>query len=317
MKLLPIDTLMPRLYAGRSQQATCGYVELNSLLLDERVARLVDLLKSGDKTKAGALAESMADEWRENGGLRLAWVLVVEMWMHADAGDANAVVDTGIEVLRTLVATDDHSCVEYTSIAAAAVYMLALAHNIMCESRKAEKELEKSQRLYGRLAKKDDARFTQALMITVEASTEVYKSKLKKMNVLAHYQVATELYQGKVSAGVSEAVSSLVDSIVAEGDIHLNMGNYRDAVKFYTKALRYQKRISASMGMKELRISVNLGKALLHLVNRRQSGEQLLRSILPLAERMDATAEVEAINALLNDMGKNTFDIAALWKELF
>ena len=154
-------------------------------------------------------------------------------------------------------------------------------------------------------------------MAAVEASTEVYKSKLKKMNVLAHYQVATELYEGKVSAGVTDAINSLVDSISAEGDIHLKMGNYRDAVKFYTKALRYQKRISASMGNKELRISINLGNALLQLANRRAAGEQLLHSLLPLAERIGSAADVEEINALLSGEDKNSFDIATIWKKLF
>ena len=235
----------------------------------------------------------------------------------AAADDCGAVIDSGIGALHTLMAVDNRSGVEYLSIVAATIYLLAFAHYKSGENKKAEKELGKAQKLYERLAKKDSDRFTPALMSAVEASTEVFKSKLKKMNVLAHYQVATELYQGKVSAGVTDAINSLVDSITAEGDIHLKMGNYRDAVKFYTKALRYQKRISASMGEKELRISVNLGKALLHLSNRRAAGEQLLNSILPLAEKMGATTEAEEIAKLLSDENKSTFDIAAFWKKLF
>lgn len=316
MKLLPLDTLQPKVYGGSAARAA-GYVEMNVLLIDARVAQVMDALRTGDNDGAAAMLGLMADELRMRGGLLLAWVQVMQMWMLAAAGDYKAVVACGVDGLHTLVAVLDRSGVEYLSLVAAAIYLLALAHYGEGESKKAEKELGKAQKLYERLAKKDNDRFAPALMAAVEASTEVFKSKLKKMNVLAHYQVATELYQGKVSAGITDAINSLVDSITAEGDIHLKMGNYRDAVKFYTKALRYQKRISASMGEKELRISVNLGRALLHLSNRRAAGEQLLRSILPLAEKMGATAEAEEINSLLADGDGGTFDIAAFWKKLF
>ena len=316
MKLLPLDTLQPKVYGGSAARAA-GYVEMNVLLIDARVAQVMDALRTGDNDGAAATLGQMADELRMRGGLLLAWVQVMQMWMLAAAGDYKAVVTCGVDVLHTLVAVLDRSGVEYLSLVAAAIYLLALAHYSEGESKKAEKELGKAQKLYERLAKKDNDRIAPVLMAAVEASTEVFKSKLKKMNVLAHYQVATELYQGKVSAGITDAINSLVDSITAEGDIHLKMGNYRDAVKFYTKALRYQKRISASMGEKELRISVNLGRALLHLSNRRAAGEQLLRSILPLAEKMGATAEAEEINSLLADGDGGTFDIAAFWKKLF
>lgn len=321
MKLLTLDVLLPKVYneaAPKKSPDDGDCVELNALLLDERVARVVGLLKAGDMVAATAIVDDMAEEMHmQSCGLRLAWTQLVRMWMLSERGEYADVVADGIDTLRTLVNTDDRSSIEYLSMVASAIYLLALAHYSMGENRKAERELDKAQKLYERLAKKDGERFTPALMMAVEASTEVYKSKLKKMNVLAHYQVATELYQGKVSAGVTEAIGSLVDSITAEGDIHLKMGNYRDAVKFYTKALRYQKRVSASMGHKELRISINLGQALLHLANRRAAGEQLLRSVLPLAERMDAVAEAEEIKTLLADQEKSTFDIMSLWKKLF
>lgn len=316
MKPLILDTILPKVYANADAKQN-EYVELSSLLLDERIPEVIKRLKAGDKQGSEILLAQMSDELHRQEGLRLAWVQVVSMWITADNEDYAATIDNGIEVLRTLISTADHKNIEFLSLAAGTIYMLAFAHYKLGESKKAEKELYKAQKLYERLARKDNERFTPALMAAVEASTEVFKSKLKKMNVLAHYQVATELYQGKVSAGVTDAIGSLVDSITAEGDIHLKMGNYRDAVKFYTKALRYQKRISASLGMKELRISINLGRALLQLTNRRASGEQLLHSILPLAEKMGATNEIEEINSLLKNPNKSTFDITAFWKKLF
>lgn len=322
MKQLSPITFLPQIYSGphSKSQGSEKYVELNSLLLDARVQQVTTMLENRQKTEAQEIIGEMTDELQhlgKNGGLKLAWTQLAAMWVAIDNGDYDTAPDMGIAALHSLLDTDERGNIEYLSIAAATIYLLAVAHFNTGESKKAEKELEKAQKLYERLAKKDGERFTPALMAAVEASTEVYKSKLKKMNVLAHYQVATELYEGKVSAGVTDAINSLVDSISAEGDIHLKMGNYRDAVKFYTKALRYQKRISASMGIKELRISINLGNALLQLANRRAAGEQLLHSLLPLAERIGSAADVEEINALLSGEDKNSFDIATIWKKLF
>ena len=305
MKQLMLEAILPDLQCA-------AYGGANDVM-----QRVAGLLKSGNNAEAAVLIDNAIGGLGSCNDLCRAWMQLAKMWICSNEGNYASAIGNGIDVLHTLVSIEDRKSVEFLSMLAATVYLLAFAHYNTGENKKAEKELEKSQKLYERLAKKNNDRFTPALMTAVEASTAVFKSKIKKMNVLAHYQVATELYQSKVSAGVTDAIVSLVESISAEGDIHLKMGNYRDAVKFYTKALRYQKRISASMGLKELQISVNLGKALLQLSNRRSAGEQLLRSILPLAERMDATAEAEEIKSLLSDLGKNTFDIMAFWKKLF
>ena len=136
------------------------------------------------------------------------------------------------------------------------------------------------------------------------------------MNVLAHYQVATDLYLDKAHKGVTQAIYDLVDSLQKEGDLHLKIGNYRDAVKYYTKALRYQKKVTTKMGERELRISINMGRALLHITTRQSTGEQLLRSLLPLAERLDAGNEKNEIQALLEHKGKS-FDFMGFIKKIF
>ena len=172
----------------------------------------------------------------------------------------------------------------------------------------------KSQKLFEKLAKKDNERFAPAMRPPLRLQPRFLSLNLNNEHPRplpsSHRDVSRQS-----SAGVSEAINSLVDSISAEGDIHLQLGNYRDAIKYYTKALRYQKRISASMGMKELKISINLGKALLNVINRHAAGEQLLNSILPLAQQMNATKEVEEIKTLLAN--NNNFDIMKFWKNLF
>jgi len=107
-----------------------------------------------------------------------------------------------------------------------------------------------------------------------------------------------------------------VDTLGKEGDIMLEMGNGRNAVKYYTKALRYQKKLGDRMGLRELRLSIGLSKALMRLINRRAAAEQLLRSLLPLAQRLDATAEAHEIQDLLNNKNKNV-NIMTLLKSIF
>ena len=59
------------------------------------------------------------------------------------------------------------------------------------------------------------------------------------------------------------------------------------------------------MGERELTLSIALAKALIRLVNRRAAAEQLLNSLLPLAQRLQATKEITEIEQLLNNRNKN------------
>jgi glycerophosphoryl diester phosphodiesterase len=190
----------------------------------------------------------------------------------------------------------------------------------MGDNSRAAKELTKAQQLLERLSKRNESRFSALLLMAVEASTEVIKSKTKQMNVLAHYQSASELYMSELDSGdVNEtrtAMSNLVETLGKEGDIMLEMGNSRNAGKYYTKALRYQKKLGEKMGHRELTLSIGLAKALMRLINRRTAAEQLLRSLLPLAQRLDATAQVHEIQDLLNNKNKNV-NIMTLLKSIF
>ena len=202
------------------------------------------------------------------------------------------------------------------AIVAGVIYNLARVHHIVGENVKAEKELLKAQKLLEKLAKKNKTRFGASIVNAIEASTTIFNSRLKQMNVLAHYQVTTDLYLDKANKGITQAIHDLVDSLQKEGDLHLKIGNYRDAVKYYTKALRYQKKVTTKMGERELRISINMGRALLHITARQSTGEQLLRSLLPLAERLDAGNEKNEIQALLEHKGKS-FDFMGFIKKIF
>ena len=138
MKLLPPDTLLPKVY-GNTGTPAAGYVELNALLLDARVPQVIEMLLSGNKDEAGAQLDDMADELHLHGGLRLAWAQVVKMWLLADGENHEAAISKGIDTLHSLMAVDNRSGVEYLSIVAATIYLLAFAHYKSGENKKAEK----------------------------------------------------------------------------------------------------------------------------------------------------------------------------------
>ena len=140
------------------------------------------------------------------------------------------------------------------------------------------------------------------------------------MEVLKHYDDEVKLYTSMLNNGDSkktrEALINLVNSLKKEGDIMLELGNGRNAAKYYTKALRYQKKVSTHMGHKELTLSIRLAKALSKVANRRDSADQLLQSLQPLARKLNATNEMIEIENLLNNKNKNT-NIMSLLKSIF
>lgn len=242
--------------------------------------------------------------------LHHAWLWLARMSLFIDSNDYMLALGSAENALNVLVNVTTKRSEDFLGIVASLLYNLAYIHNKTDDNARAVKELTKSQKLFERLVKRNNARFSPMLVYAVEASTTIFKSRIKQMNVFAHYQTTTELYTAmlgdKDSEKVRIALANLVDSLRNEGDLMLQMGNARNAVKFYTKALRYQKKISDTMGHKELVLSISLAKALLRLVNRRAAAEQLLNSLLPLAQRLEATDEIVEIEQLLNNRNKNS-----------
>lgn len=242
--------------------------------------------------------------------LHHAWLWLARMSLFIDSNDYMLALGSAENALNVLVDVTAKRSEDFLAIVASLLYNLAYIHNKTDDNARAVKELTKSQKLFERLVKRNNARFSPMLVYAVEASTTIFKSHIKQMNVFAHYQTTTELYTAmladKDSQKVRMALANLVDSLRHEGDLMLQMGNARNAVKFYTKALRYQKKISPVMGHKELTLSIGLAKALLRLVNRRAAAEQLLNSLLPLAQRLQAGDEILEIEQLLNNRNKNS-----------
>ncbi len=332
MNSLPITIAMPRLKndmtIARAQMATSDTMPSTKGLDDGIVTEMKMcyaeylIVNKRDLEAEQVIEEFIYDDDRmqQLPELYAAWLWLARMALLIDSGNPSLSLGAAENALLVLSEHQGKKTEDFNAIVASLLFNLALAHHDMGDNSRAAKELTKAQQILERLTKRNEARFSALLLMAVEASTEVIKSKTKQMNVLAHYQTVSELYMSELDSGDANAtrtaMSNLVDTLGKEGDIMLEMGNGRNAVKYYTKALRYQKKLGDKMGHRDLQLSIGLAKALMRLINRRAAAEQLLRSLLPLAQRLDATAEVNEIQELLNNKNKN-MNIMTLLKSIF
>ena len=332
MNSLPVTIALPRLKndmtIARAQMETSGTMPStkgldNDIVTEMKMCYIEYLIADNRDLEAEQVIEEFIyddDIMQALPELYAAWLWLARMALLIDSGNPSLSLGAAENTLLVLSNHQGKKTEDFNAIVTSLIFNLALAHHDMGDNSRAAKELTKAQQLLERLSKRNEARFSAMLLMAVEASTEVIKSKTKQMNVLAHYQTASELYISELNSGDANAtrtaMSNLVDTLGKQGDIMLEMGNGRNAVKYYTKALRYQKKLGDKMGHRDLQLSIGLAKALMRLINRRAAAEQLLRSLLPLAQRLDAVAEVNEIQDLLNNKNKNV-NIMTLLKSIF
>jgi len=332
MKPLPIAASLPHMTHDmtivRAQMASTGAMPPSKGLDQDIVTQMqlcyVEYLMTDHRmVEAERHIEALLDDEERMANmppLYAAWLWLANMTLLIHQENHSVALGAAENALTMLTQYTGKHNEDFLAIVASLLYNLAMAHHAMGDGSRAAKELTKAQQMLERLTKRNEARFSPLLLMAVEASTDVIKSKTKQMNVLAHYQTASELYQRELASGDTNAtrtaMSQLVDTLGKQGDIMLEMGNSRNAVKYFTKALRYQKKLGDPMGERDLDLSIGLAKALMRLINRRAAAEQLLRSLQPLAQRLNATAQAHEIENLLNNKNKN-FNIMTLLKSIF
>lgn len=298
----PLDGIAPELTHDISMCYVCY------LIGHDRFSEALDLATA---LTVGENAEMMPP-------LHSAWLWLAQMALHIQAEDYTTALTDAENALTTLSGVIGRRSEAFLAIVASLIFNLARLHHATGDSSKASKELIRAQQLFERLVKKNEAKFSALLIYSVEASTSIIKSRQQQLHVFAQYQSMTETYTTMLQDGekAAEALQNLVDSLANEGEIMLQMGNGRNAVKYYTRALRYQKKLSKNMGLRELQLSLGLARGLMKIINRRAAAEQLLNSLLPLARQLNANEEERIITDLLNNKNKN-FNIMNLLKTIF
>ena len=294
----------------------------SDIVLDMNMTYAMYLINDNRTVQASQLIDDLVydDSDDEKPTLYSAWLWLARMSLFIIDEQYSLALGCAENALQFLSSIHGKKSEDFMALLVSILYNLACIHHATGDNSRAAKELTKAQKILERLAKRNEARFSAMLLYAVEASTDIIQSRVKQMNVFTHYQKASELYTNQLLSGdeneTRNAMNLLIDTLKKEGDIMLEMGNSRNAVKYYTKALRYQKKLNESLGYRDLVLSIGLAKALMRLVNRRASAEQLLTSLLPLAKRLEASNEVIEIENLLLGKNKNS-NIMTLLKGIF
>ncbi|WP_290158845.1 hypothetical protein [uncultured Duncaniella sp.] len=205
----------------------------------------------------------------------------------------------------------------FLQILGALLYDIAFLHTRRKEYKQAERELSKALKIYERLAKTNPERYATPHVMALNATTATYRNRVKQAELLAHYQVATSTYLQLVNSGVSEATGRLVDSIKSEGDTLAQMGRHREAMQYYTRALKYLTKIEPEFTLKQLQLSISLGEAMLRVNAMKEKGIHLLNTMLHKATKINATEEHRQIVDILFNARSSSLDILGLWHKVF
>lgn len=197
------------------------------------------------------------------------------------------------------------------------LYDIAWIHIERHEYKPAERSLNKAIRIFEKLASTSSRRYSSAHAFAMNAVTSAFRSRIKQANLLAHYQVATSLYSELAMDGASEATSQLIDSLALEGTTLQKMGKYRESIQYLAKALRFLTKMEPDFTMRHLRLSIDLGKALINARGSHSKGVHLLNTLLQKAVKLKAKAEEEEIKTLLDNDKMSKLNVLRLWYKFF
>ncbi len=321
MKALQYEASMPTMPAEIDEQRAyinrTGSLPEGECSLPVTMCYVLYLLKHKRSTDAAMLIDTL--NYSPDTDIPLiskAWLWLARMCIYIAKKDFTMATGAAEQSLQALDAIAVKRGEDFLAILAAILYNLAFMHNSSGENVRAAKELAKAQKLYERLVKKNERRFATMLTYAVEASTVIFSSRTKQMEVFSHYQELSEQYSALASEGNREALRSLMETLTKEADLMMQMGNSRDAAKYYSKALRCHKRLGAPMDNDGLHLSIALARALMRKSDRRDAAEQLLLTLQPVAQSLGAKDAAKEIDDLLKAKNRNN-SIMSLLKGIF
>lgn len=205
----------------------------------------------------------------------------------------------------------------FLEVLASLLYDIALMHTQRDESRQAERAIEKSMKIFERLAKVNPARYGAAHMMALSASTLIYRSRVRQTAALAQSQTAITTYIRQINDGIADAGQRLVDALAQQGRTLVKMNRHREAVQYFSRALKYKSRLNAEFDLQQLLLSIDLGEALLSVKGSRDKGVHLLNTMLYKADRLDATDLHRRIVDILLQAKDPSMGIFSFWHKLF
>lgn len=237
--------------------------------------------------------------------------------LNIELADIDRAAVTAAGALNLLAQQPKRKDTPYMQLLGCLLYDIAFLHSERHEYKQAEREMEKSIKIFERLAKTDPDRYAPAHVMSLNGATSVYRNRVKQAELLAHYQAATSAYLQMVNAGVDNATTRLVDSLTDEGDTLARMGRHREALQYYSRALKYLTKLEPEFTLRQLKLSISLGESMLHVNAMRDKGVHLLNTMLHKATKINALEEHRRIVDSLYRAKSRSLDILSLWHKIF
>ncbi len=283
----------------------------SELVAEERGGEAVERIEAFD-----ALATRRGEEEGRLLDIHAALMQILTA-VQISIGDIDGAMASAASALSLLSQSPKRKDEPFLSVLAALLHDISIIHCSRGEYRQAERDIEKSLKILERLSRQNPERYSSAQMMAVSASTSIYRSRMRQANLLAHYRVATDTYMEMLKSGDDSAANSLIDSLTDEGRTLARMGKQREAVQYFTRALKYLTQIEPEFSLRQLQLSVDLGEALIAIKAQRDKGVHLLNTMLHKATRLNAGEEHRRIVDVLLNARSGSLDILGFWHKIF
>ncbi len=255
-----------------------------------------------DSPEAEVLANVVATR------LEISRLLEAEKYMEA--------LERTISALQRLKDFPDHENEEFKAILVALIFDLAEIHFELKDFKRSEKELDALFKVLDPLLARNPERFGRLHILAMELSTRIIRSKKKTIDMLARQQLHADALTEKVNAGIISATERLVDSLCNVGRLLASSGDYREAMKFFSEAIRISKKRTGKVNKKEIKMTVEMAEVMIRVKSMRPRAERLLDAVLPHAIALGET-ELEQEILTLKEMIKLQENMKVSWLSAF
>ncbi len=255
-----------------------------------------------DSSEAEVLANVVAER------LQISRLLEAEKYMEA--------LERTISALQRLKDFPDHDNEEFKALLVALIFDLVEIHFMLKDFKRSEKELDALFKVLDPLVSKNPDRFGRLHILAMELSTRILRSKKKTIDMLARQQLHVDALTEKVNSGIISATERLVDSLCNVGRLLASSGDYREAMKFFSEAIRISKKRTGRVNRKEIKMTVEMAEIMIRVKSMRPRAERLLDAVLPHAISLGET-ELEQEILTLKEMIKLQENMKVSWLSAF
>ncbi|MDE5849763.1 MAG: tetratricopeptide repeat protein [Muribaculaceae bacterium] len=240
--------------------------------------------------------------------LEISRLIEAEKYMEA--------LERTITALQRLKDFPDHENEEFKAILVALIFDLAEIHYELKDFKRSEKELDALFKVLDPLLVKNPDRFGRLHILAMELSTRILRSKKKTIDMLARQQLNVDALTEKVNAGINSATDRLVDSLCNVGRLLASSGDYREAMKFFSEAIRISKKRTGKVNKKEIKMTAEMAEIMIRVKSMRPRAERLLDAVLPHAIAQ-GEADLEQQIHTLKEMIKLQENMKVSWLSAF